>query len=127
MDYREKIDEAFADASEGKLVWDARDFLAVQVPEPKDGGTWGNWRFEKRTLTLQYRNVEGYTDEIDLERMKSNLELLIWMKDLSGKVYMTPEDVGNLFLAIQDLTKVWWDSKTNITDLIRKKYRKQVA
>jgi hypothetical protein len=38
-----------------------------------------------------------------------------------------PEDVGNFFLVIQDLTKVWWDSKTNITDLIRKKYGKQVA
>ena len=127
MDYREKVDKAFADASGGKLVWDARDFLAVQVPEPKDGDTWGNWRFEKRTLTLQYRNAEGYTDEIDLERMKSNLELLIWMKDLSGKVYVTPEDLGNFFLAIQDLTKVWWESKTNVTDLIRKKYGKQAA
>ena len=91
------------------------------------GTRWGNWRFEKRTLTLQYRNAEGYTDEIDLERMKSNPELFIWMKDLSGKVYLTPEDLGNFFLAIQDLTKVWWDSKTNITDLIRKKYGKHAA
>jgi hypothetical protein len=127
MDYREKVDKAFADASGGKLAWDVREFLAVQVPEPKDGDAWGNWRFEKRTLTLQYRNAEGYTDEIDLERMKSNLELLIWMKDLSGKVYVTPEDLGNFFLAIQDLTKVWWDTKTNVTDLIRKKHGKQVA
>jgi hypothetical protein len=79
------------------------------------------------TLFGQYRNAEGYTDEIDLERMKSNVELLIWMKDLSGKVYITPEDLGNSFLTIQDLTKVWWDSKTNITDLIRKKYGKQAA
>ena len=49
------------------------------------------------------------------------------MKDLSGKVYVTPEDFGNFFLAIQDLTKVWWNSKTNITDLIRKKYGKHAA
>lgn len=81
--------QLLADASGGKLVWDARDFLAVQIPEPKDGDTWGNWRFEKRTLTLQYRNAEASTDEIDLEGMKSNLGLLIWMKDLSGKVYVT--------------------------------------
>jgi hypothetical protein len=128
MDYRAKADKAFADAQpKDRIAWDLSEFLAVNVPEPADGDTWGNWRFEQRTLTLQYRNADGYTDEIDLERMTSNLELIIWMKDFTGKVFMTPEDIGNFFLAIQDLTKVWWMPNTNVTEIIRKKYGKQAA
>lgn len=128
MDYRAKVEKAFADAQpKDRLAWDSREFLAVNVPEPADGDTWGNWRFEQRTLTLQYQNADGYTDEIDLERITSNLELIIWMKDFTGKVFMTPEDIGNFFLAVQDLTKVWWMPNTSVTEIIRKKYGKQAA
>jgi hypothetical protein len=124
MEYREKRDQAFADAKGDKVVWGIGDLVAVDVPEPADGDTWGNWKFQKADLTLQYRNADGYSEEIDLERMESNLDLIIWMKDLGGKHYMTPEDIGNFFLAIQDLTKAWWEPKTSVTDIVRKKYGK---
>jgi hypothetical protein len=114
MDYREKVNKAFADAKgDDGLAWDLRDFLAVKVPAPEDGDAWGNWTFKKRDLTLQYRNAENYTYEIDLEQLDENLGVLIWLKDLSHKVFMTPEDVGNFFIAIQDLTDLWWMPDTN--------------
>jgi len=127
MDYRGKVDKVFADSRGDKFVIGLSEFLAVKVPEPEDGDTWGNWTFQKRDLTLQYRNHENYTYEIDLEQLESNLDVVVWLKDLSHKVFMTPEDVGNFFIAIQDLIDPWWMPDTNVTELIRKKYRSSAA
>lgn len=127
MDYREKVGKVFADARGDKFAVSLNELLAVKVPEPEDGDTWGNWFFQKRNLTLQYRNAENYTYEIDLEELDENLAVLIWLKDLSHKVFMTPEDVGNFFIAIQDLVDPWWMPDTNVTALIRKKYKKRAA
>jgi hypothetical protein len=127
MDYREKVNMAFAATRSDRLGMDGNEFMAIKVPEPNEGDTWGNWTFQKHNLTLQYRNSEGYTDEIDLERIDEILALAIWMKDLSHKTFMAPEDVGNFFIAIQDLTGAWWMPDTNVTELIRKKYGRRAA
>ncbi len=127
MDYREKVNKAFADARGDRLAMDFNDFIGVKVPEPTEGDMWGNWTFQKHNLTLQYRNAENYTYEIDLERMDEILAFVIWMKDLSHKVFMTPEDIGNFFNAIQDLTGAWWMPDTNISELVRKKYGRRAA
>lgn len=122
MDYREKVNRAFADARGDKICMGFQEFMDVQVPEPQDGDMWGNWTFQKRDLTLQYRNAEDYAYEVDLEQIDTTLALVIWMKDLSHKVFMSPEDVGNLFIAVQDLINPWWMPETNVTKLIRQKY-----
>jgi len=127
MDYRDKVNKAFADALGDKLSIGLQEFIDVKVPQPADGDTWGNWTFQNRNLTLQYQNGENYTYEIDLEQMDEILSFVIWMKDLSHKVFMTPEDIGNFFNAVQDLTDAWWMPDTNISKLIRNKYAKRAA
>ncbi len=127
MDYRDKVEKAFSDARGDKLSTSLKEFLEVKAPEPADGNIWGNWTFQRANLTLQYRNGDNETYEIDLERIDEILSLVVWMKDLSEKVFMTPEDVGNFFNAIQDLTRAWWMPNTNVSEIVRKKYGKAKA
>jgi len=127
MDYREKRDKAFEDGRDGKFALTVKEFMEIKIPEPQDGDTWGNWTFQQNNLTLQYRNSEHNTYEIDLEQLDGPLSVIIWQKHLSEKVFITAEDIGNLFFAIQDLSGAWWQPDTNIAKVIRAKYGKRAA
>ena len=124
MDYREKRDRAWAEATQDKLSLGVNELMAIKTPEPRDGDKWGNWTFRQNNLTLQYGGSEGDDYEIDLEKIEGSLDVIILQKHLSEKVFVTAEDIGNLFFAIQDLSGVWWQPDTDIAELVRRRYGK---
>lgn len=122
MDYREKVALAWSDAAGDKLSLSFEEFMAVKQPEPQDGDKWGNWTFRRKFLTLEFRNEENVSYEINLEQMDTILDVIVWQKHLSEKTFITAEDLGNFFFAIQDLCKAWYRTDTNVSDLIRKRF-----
>lgn len=70
-------------------------------PDPKHGDTWGNWRYDARTLELIYvpRNY-GF----DLE----DINILGRIFHVCAKTWMSKEDAGNLIFALADLIYGEW-------------------
>jgi hypothetical protein len=122
MDYRQRKEKAFEEGRGDRTALSLREFLSIELPEPDDGDTWGNWTFQKGNLTLQYRSKDNFDYEVNLEELDTTLDVVVWLKHLSEKAYMTAEDIGNFFLAIQDLSGAWYTTTTNVSELIRKKY-----
>jgi len=75
--------------------------------KPKRYGTghrWGHWRYVKRDLALEYITDDGYMRyDITLNRCRTSAQILDWLCQISQKSWATPEDVGNLLKALDDL------------------------
>jgi len=80
--------------------------LNEKCPVIRDGYRWGNWVFNENDLTLNYKlNRPGSRAcyEIDLERMDSASEVVDWLAQVSTKAWCSPEDVGQLLLALNTI------------------------
>lgn len=62
---------------------------------------WGNWHYDPNFFTLGYQN--GYVYFIDLNDCTNSSEILDWLLHLAGKSWITPEDLGNLIYALDEL------------------------
>lgn len=88
---------------------------------------YGPWEFDSENLTLTH---EGY--EIDLETIDSPAEMLDWISQLAQKSWITPDALGHLVLAFEDIFSPQANlcgsgvPKTiNATELLRGKYPKR--
>lgn len=124
MEFRQRRDEVWENALGGRADVSLREFLVVPNVFPEDGDTWGNWTFRRASLLLEYRNRESGDDyEIDLENIHSPSAVVLDLNQVSGKCFASPEDIGNLFLAINDLAGLpWYTPETDITALIVKRF-----
>jgi hypothetical protein len=69
---------------------------------PEIPGRWGGWVVDWETLTLTHR--EGYC--LHLEEFRTAAAMLNMIVQVRGKVYMTPTDVGDLVVALDDLFEI---------------------
>lgn len=124
MEFREKRDKVLENTLGGKADVSLREFLAVPDVIPEDGDTWGNWTFRRAHLLLEYRNRGSGDDyEIDLEDIHSPLAIVLDLNQMSGKCFASPEDIGNLFLAINDLAgPPWYTPETDVAASIVKRF-----
>lgn len=98
--YRERLHKAWADFMNGRFCIGSQEFLAFQSPVPKHGDTWGDWEYDAKAMVLTYR-PEDY--EVDLQSCTSLAATADWIFQIAGKVWGTPEVLGNLAQAFQDL------------------------
>jgi hypothetical protein len=105
-DFREKLDRSYREHAQkdggGGIVVNARTLMEWRPPIPQDGDTWGNWRFDAKTLIL--KNVQ-YNYQIDLEECDTSANMLDWIFQLCGKTWMTPDDLGHLVQALDDVLR----------------------
>jgi hypothetical protein len=71
----------------------------------KDGDCWGNWRYKKETLVLEYApgGVVGFIYEFDLERCTTAANLLDPLFHFNSKGFLSAEDMRDLLCALRDL------------------------
>lgn len=67
------------------------------------GRRWGRWEYNKSNLTLVFKSSEGWEYEVDLERCDTSSGILDWILQVSQKEWATPEDIGNLVRALDEL------------------------
>lgn len=72
------------------------------MTEVTNGKRWGHWEYKKNNLTLVFRGSEGQY-EVDLERCNTSSEILDSILQISQKQWITPEDIGNLVRALDEL------------------------
>ena len=105
-DFREKLDRSYREHAQkdggGGIVVNARPLMEWRPPVPQDGDTWGNWRFDAKTLIL--KNVQ-YNYQIDLEECDTSANMLDSIFQLCGKTWMTPDDLGHLVQALDDVLR----------------------
>jgi hypothetical protein len=81
-----------------------RQPLAGAVPAHPRGRPpkhWGDWKFNRSTLVLNNKKAPWYT--IDLGRVRTSAQMLDWIFQLYPKVWITPQDIHDLLLALDDL------------------------
>ena len=65
---------------------------------------WGPWRLDTRTLELVFEEkpgCQGYF--IDLETICCSAQMLDWIFQVEQKIWCTPEVMGHLIAAFQDI------------------------
>ena len=102
--YRAKVDAIFSKYQTGgdEIVWN----IPEEVPPPADGDWWGSWRYNAKTLEIEYYEEEGkYKYGVDLQRCNSSAEVLDWIFQVNDKMWCGYECTGHLVQAIRDLLK----------------------
>lgn len=84
-------------------VISAADLLKKPFPKLRHGQKWGNWTLDLRLLTLNYSEGKGRGYEIDLEDMTDSAPMLDWIMQMSAKPWMTPEQLGHLVRALDEV------------------------
>lgn len=101
--------------------------IAEEIPELKDGDTWGNWTLRQSDLTLQLRDSVSGDYEIDLERIPDRAMLVRCLGHCTAKGWRA-ENIGNLVLALCDLSSPdEWRAEFSITDTVRKRFRRSAT
>lgn len=70
--------------------------------EGLDIGRWGAWRLNRRSLELTI-DRDGFQYEIDLERITTSAQMLDWIYQLRGKMWMRSVDIADLVAAFDDI------------------------
>ena len=100
--YRAKVDVIFSKYQTGgdEIVWQ----IPEEISPPADGDWWGPWRYNAKTLEIEYYDEEGkYKYGVDLQRCNSCAEVLDWIFQLNDKRWCGYECTGHLVQAIRDL------------------------
>jgi len=96
--YREYVKEHYAKQK------DANGFTNLSGPRaerPQHGDRWGDWWYNADNFTLEYKYWELYY--VDLERCNTSAELADWVFQIANKGWGTPEVLGHLIQALDDL------------------------
>jgi len=107
MDYRKEIERISAQEHErlrvkyGVAVGESFAYILSDVnlaayPKPQHGDTWGNWKYNAKTLALNYVPLNR---DFDLEA--PDIFKLIF--HFCAKTWMSAKDAGNLIFALADL------------------------
>ena len=78
-------------------------FLNKPLPEQ-----WGNWKLDRDRRAIFYDGPHDYW--FSLAQMNNSAEVLDWIVELHEKSWATPEDIGNLVAALDDI----FDLQNNI-------------
>jgi len=70
-------------------------FLSKPLPE-----SWGKWKLDRDRRVIYY---EGRDYWFSLGQMNNSAEVLDWIVHLREQTWATPEDVGNLVAALDDI------------------------
>jgi hypothetical protein len=75
---------------------------------PKDGHKWGHWAFDAKSRSLTITTVNQFNVAIPqytipLDSMNDSASVLDWIAQLNEKTWVSPEDIGNLVKAIDDI------------------------
>ena len=65
---------------------------------------WGKWTLDLETNVLVHQERADY--EVDLDRMATTTEVLDWIFHLTGKNWLTEEDLGHLVRAVAGILRV---------------------
>jgi hypothetical protein len=76
----------------------------VKRPKYEDGHAWGRWRYQFSNLTLNLMKEDKLIYGVDLERCNDSAQILNWIVQVAEKAFVTPEDIGYLVLALNDLS-----------------------
>ncbi len=134
MDYRKEVERISAQEHErlrvkyGVAVGEPFAYILSDVnlaayPAPKHGDTWGNWKYNAKTLALNY--VPKNRD-FDLEH--GDIFELVF--HFCAKTWMSAEDAGNLIFALADLMYGDYPSESKQEQFIasaNNKLRRRVA
>ena len=71
-------------------------FLSKPLPEK-----WGHWKLDRDRRAIYYDGPHDYW--FSLGQMNSSTEVLDWIAELHDQSWATPEDVGNLVAALDDI------------------------
>ncbi len=71
----------------------------------QDGHRWGKWVYKKDTLEIVYHSEEKWEYGVDLERCRNSSDILDWIIQIAQKSWATPEDIGNLVRALDELAE----------------------
>jgi hypothetical protein len=78
-------------------------FLSKPLPEQ-----WGKWKLDRDSRTIYYDGRHEYW--FSLAQMNNSAEVLDWIVHLHDEKWATPEDIGNLVAALDDI----FDLQNNI-------------
>lgn len=87
---------------------------ALFTPAEYNGLTGGNdmrphddwrkrWTFDPENLTLSIPSLASATYDVDLERCNDSAQVLDWILQVSHKTWASPEDIGYLVYALDEL------------------------
>jgi hypothetical protein len=98
--YRDYVRDHFQKHSDKDGFWNPP---GTPTPEkPKHGDRWGDWWYSQKNLTLEFHGErDGY--EVDLERCNTPAQAMDWIFQIAGKNWATPEVLGHLIQALDDL------------------------
>ena len=134
MDYRKKMARIreqeherlrvkYGAAPGQSFAYRLSDVNLAAYPDPKHGDTWGNWKYNAKTLALNY---VPQNRDFDLER--SNIFGHVF--HFCAKTWMSAEDAGNLIFALADLMYLDYPSEEKQAQFIaavKGKSRKSAA
>jgi len=66
---------------------------------------WGSWCYKPEALVLVCDAAEAKGYEVDLERCTTSAEMLDWICQVAEKAWATPDTVGNLAMALNELLR----------------------
>jgi hypothetical protein len=78
-------------------------FLSKPIPEQ-----WGKWKLDRDKRTIYYDGPHDYW--FSLAQMNNSAEVLDWIVHLHEEKWATPEDIGHLVAALDDI----FDLQNNI-------------
>ena len=78
-------------------------FLSKPLPEQ-----WGKWKLDRARRAIYYDGPQDYW--FSLAQMNNSTEVLDWIVHLHEEKWATPEDIGNLVAALDDI----FDLQNNI-------------
>jgi hypothetical protein len=70
--------------------------LSKPIPE-----SWGNWKLDRERRAIYYDGGHDYW--FSLGQMNNSAEVLDWIVQLHEQKWATPEDVGHLVAALNDI------------------------
>lgn len=71
-------------------------FLSKPLPEQ-----WGKWKLDRARRVIYYDGGHDYW--FSLAQMNNSTEMLDWIVHLHEEKWATPEDIGNLVAALDDI------------------------
>lgn len=77
-------------------ILDVLDRLLSKLPEQ-----WGKWKLDRARRVIYYDGRHDYW--FSLAQMNNSTEVLDWIVHLHEKKWATPEDIGNLVAALDDI------------------------
>ena len=74
----------------------------------EDGQRWGQWRYNKSNLTLEYVDPARPDNDnpyyVDIEDCDTASGMLDWLLQIHGKAWLQPNDLNDLVSALQELS-----------------------